>query len=150
MLQRCMVPRPARAELSCHGLLYTARLCTAASAAKNGCNTMDFFINSAHAQAAAASGGGQSILSALMLPVLLLVVFYFLLIRPQNKRAKEQKEMLSKVAAGDEVATTGGILGKVIEVGEQFLTLEIASGVSIKLQKFQVAQVLPKGTVKSA
>jgi preprotein translocase subunit YajC len=110
---------------------------------------MDYFINSAHAQAAGASGG-QSILSALMLPVLLLVVFYFLLIRPQNKRAKEQKEMLSKVMAGDEVATTGGILGKVVEVGEQFLTLEIANGVSIKLQKFQVAQVLPKGTVKNA
>ena len=110
---------------------------------------MDFFINSAHAQAAGAAGG-QSILSALMLPVLLLVVFYFLLIRPQNKRAKEQKEMLSKVAAGDEVATTGGILGRVVEVGDQFLTLEIASGVNIKMQKFQIAQVLPKGTVKGA
>ena len=110
---------------------------------------MDFFLNSAHAQAAGAAGG-QGILSALMLPLLLLVVFYFLLIRPQNKRAKEQKEMLSKVAAGDEVATTGGILGKVTEVGDQFLTLEIAKGVSIKLQKFQIAQVLPKGTVKSA
>jgi preprotein translocase subunit YajC len=110
---------------------------------------MDFFINSAHAQAAGA-GGGQSILSALMLPLMLLVVFYFLLIRPQNKRAKDQKEMLSKIAAGDEVATTGGILGKVVEVGEQFLTLEIASGVNIKMQKFQIAQVLPKGTVKSA
>jgi preprotein translocase subunit YajC len=110
---------------------------------------MDFFINSAHAQAAGAAGG-QSILSALMLPVMLLVVFYFLLIRPQNKRAKEQKEMLSKIAAGDEVATTGGILGKVVDVGDQFLTLEIASGVSIKMQKFQIAQVLPKGTVKSA
>jgi preprotein translocase subunit YajC len=110
---------------------------------------MEFLINSAHAQAAGGAGG-QSILSAMMLPVLLLVVFYFLLIRPQNKRAKEQKEMLSKVTAGDEVATTGGILGKVVEVGEQFLTLEIAKGVSIKLQKFQVAQVLPKGTVKDA
>ena len=110
---------------------------------------MDFFINSAHAQAAGASGG-QSILSAMMLPALLLVVFYFLLIRPQSKRAKEQKEMLSKVTAGDEVATTGGILGKVVEVGEQFLTLEIASGVNIKLQKVQIAQLLPKGTVKNA
>ena len=110
---------------------------------------MDFFINSAHAQAAAA-GGGQSIVSALMLPVLLLVVFYFLLIRPQNKRAKEQKEMISKIAAGDEVATTGGILGKVVDVGDQFLTLEIASGVSVKLQKFQIALVLPKGTVRNA
>ena len=90
---------------------------------------MDFFINTANAQAAGA-GGGQSMMSALLLPVLLLVVFYFLLIRPQNKRAKEQREMLSKVAVGDEVATTGGILGKVTEVGEQFLTVEIASGVN--------------------
>ena len=89
-------------------------------------------------------------MSALLLPVLLLVVFYFLLIRPQNKRAKEQREMLSKVAAGDEVATSGGILGKVVETGDQFVTLEIANGVSIKLQKFQIAQVLPKGTVKNA
>src|SRR5580658_2085988 len=109
---------------------------------------MDFFINSAYAQSA--GGGAQSMMGTLMLPVLLLVVFYFLLIRPQNKRAKEQKEMISKVAAGDEVATTGGILGKVIEVGDQFLTLEIASGVNVKLQKFQVALLLPKGTVKSA
>jgi len=110
---------------------------------------MDFLINSAHAQAAGGSGG-QSMMSALLLPVLLLVVFYFLLIRPQNKRAKEQREMLTKIVVGDEVATTGGILGKVLEVGDQFLTLEIASGVNIKLQKFQVAQLLPKGTVKSA
>jgi len=110
---------------------------------------MDFFINTAQAQAASAAGG-QSVLGALALPIVLLVVFYFLLIRPQNKRAKEQREMLAKIAAGDEVATTGGILGKVVEVGEQFLTLEIANGVNIKLQKFQVAQLLPKGTVKSA
>jgi preprotein translocase subunit YajC len=109
---------------------------------------MDFFINSAYAQAA--GGGAQSMLSTLLLPVLLLVVFYFLLIRPQNKRAKEQRDMLSKVAAGDEVATTGGILGKVVEVGDQFVTLEIANDVNIKLQKFQIAQVLPKGTVKNA
>ena len=113
---------------------------------------MDFLINSAYAQAASGAGaaGGQSILSALMLPVLLLVVFYFLLIRPQSKRAKEQREMLSKIAVGDEVATTGGILGKVTEVGEQFLTLEIANVVNVKLQKYQVSLVLPKGTVKSA
>ena len=110
---------------------------------------MDFFINTAQAQAAG-GGGGQSMMQAMLLPVLLLVVFYFLLIRPQNKRAKEQREMLSKIAAGDEVATTGGILGKVTEVGDQFLTLEIASGVSVKLQKFQVSLVLPKGTVRNA
>ena len=78
------------------------------------------------------------------------MVFYFLLIRPQSKRAKEQQEMLSKVAVGDEIATAGGILGKVTEVGDQFLSVEIADGVNVKLQKFQVAKVLPKGTVKSA
>jgi preprotein translocase subunit YajC len=112
---------------------------------------MDFLINSANAQATGAAGGAPSIFSTqLLLPILLLVVFYFLLIRPQSKRAKEQREMLSKVAVGDEIATTGGILGKVTEVGEQFLSVEIADGVNIKLQKFQVAQVLPKGTVKSA
>ncbi len=108
---------------------------------------MDFFINSAYAQAGAPASQGMV---TFLLPVLLLVVFYFLLIRPQNKRAKEQREMLSKVAAGDEVATSGGILGKVVEVGEQFVTLEIAKDVNVKLQKFQIAQVLPKGTVKSA
>lgn len=111
---------------------------------------MDFLINSANAQAAGGAAGGPSMLNTLLLPALLLVVFYFLLIRPQSKRAKEQREMLSKVAVGDEIATTGGILGKVTEVGEQFLSVDIADGVNIKLQKFQVAQVLPKGTVKSA
>jgi preprotein translocase subunit YajC len=111
---------------------------------------MDFLINSAYAQAAGATGPGPSLLNTLLLPGLLLVVFYFLLIRPQSKRAKEQREMLAKIAAGDEIATTGGILGKVTEVGDQFLSVEIASGVNIKLQRFQVAQVLPKGTVKSA
>ena len=111
---------------------------------------MDFLINSANAQATGAAPAGPSMLNTLLLPVLLLVVFYFLLIRPQSKRAKEQREMLSKVAVGDEIATTGGILGKVTEVGDQFLSVEIAAGVNVKLQKFQVAQVLPKGTVKSA
>jgi len=111
---------------------------------------MDFLINSAYAQTAAPASGGQSMFSAMLLPLLLLVVFYFLLIRPQNKRAKEQREMIARVAAGDEVATTGGILGKVIEVGEQFVTLEIAPDIKVKLQKFQISQVLPKGTVRSA
>jgi preprotein translocase subunit YajC len=110
---------------------------------------MDFFISSAYAQAAPGGAGGQGIIAFLPF-VVILVVFYFLLVRPQNKRAKEQREMLSKIAAGDEVATTGGVLGKVIEVGEQFLTLEIAAGVNVKLQKHQVAQLLPKGTVKNA
>jgi preprotein translocase subunit YajC len=111
---------------------------------------MDFLINTAHAQAGAASAtGGQGLFSILMLPIFF-VALYLLLIRPQNKRAKQQQEMISKLAVGDEVATTGGILGKVTEAGDQFLTVEIASGVSVKLQRFQVSQILPKGTVKNA
>jgi preprotein translocase subunit YajC len=110
---------------------------------------MDFFISTAQAQAAGGAGG-QGIMSALMLPIALLVVFYFALIRPQNKRAKEQREMMSKIAEGDEVSTAGGILGKVVAVGDQFATLEIASGVSIKIYKNQISQLLPKGTVKNA
>jgi preprotein translocase subunit YajC len=111
---------------------------------------MDFLINTAQAQAAGGAGGQGGLLQALLLPALLLVVFYFLLIRPQSKRAKEQREMLAKVAAGDEVATTGGILGKVTEVGDTFVTLEIADGVRIKVQKTQITQLMPKGTLKSA
>ena len=111
---------------------------------------MDFLINSAYAQTAGAPAAGPNMLTTFGFPLLLLVVFYFLLIRPQSKRAKEQQEMLSKVAVGDEIATAGGILGKVTEVGDQFLSVEIADGVNVKLQKFQVAKVLPKGTVKSA
>ena len=111
---------------------------------------MDFFINTAYADAAGtAAPGGQGLFSILMLPVFF-IALYFLMIRPQSKRAKQQQEMLSKIVVGDEVATTGGILGKVLEVGDQFLTVEIANGVSVKLQRFQVAQVLPKGTVKNA
>jgi preprotein translocase subunit YajC len=110
---------------------------------------MDFFISSAHADAGAGGMGGGGIVAFLPF-VVILAVFYFLLVRPQNKRAKEQREMLSKIAAGDEVTTSGGILGKVTDVGDQYLTLEIASGVNIKLQKVQVAQLLPKGTVKNA
>ena len=89
-------------------------------------------------------------MSALMLPIALLVVFYFALIRPQNKRAKEQREMMSKIAEGDEVSTAGGLLGKVVAVGDQFITLEIASGVNVKIYKHQISQLLPKGTVKNA
>jgi preprotein translocase subunit YajC len=110
---------------------------------------MDFLISSAYAQAGSGAGGSQGIIAFLPF-IVILAVFYFLLVRPQNKRAKEQREMLSKIAAGDEVATAGGMLGKVVEVGEQFLTLEVAEGVNIKLQKHQVSQLLPKGTVKSA
>ena len=79
-----------------------------------------------------------------------MAVFYFLLIRPQQKRAKEHQALLSKLAAGDEVITTGGVLGRVTEVGDSFVTVEIAEGVRIKVQKSQVTQLVPKGTYKGA
>jgi len=78
------------------------------------------------------------------------VIFYFLLFRPQQKRAKDHQNLISKLGAGDEVVTGGGLLGKVTEVGDTFVTLEIADGVRIKVQKNQITQLMPKGTLKSA
>lgn len=109
---------------------------------------MDWLISTAHAQAQGAPQG-----SALMqfLPLILIfVVFYFLLIRPQTKRAKEHREMVAALDVGAEVVTNGGILGKITAVSEQFLTIEIADGVNVKVQRHTVSQVLPKGTLKSA
>ena len=84
-----------------------------------------------------------------MLPlVLMFVVLYFVMIRPQMKRAKEAKAMIDALAKGDEVVTAGGMLAKVNKLGESFLTVEIANGVEIQIQRTAVAQVLPKGTIK--
>ncbi len=84
-----------------------------------------------------------------MLPlVLMFVVLYFVMIRPQMKRQKEHKSMIDALAKGDEIVTGGGLLGKVSKMGESFLTIEVASGVEIQVQRSAVVQVLPKGTVK--
>jgi preprotein translocase subunit YajC len=111
---------------------------------------MSLLISDAYAQtagAAPAAGGG---LQMPIIMVLMLGVMYFLMIRPQQKRQKEHQNMLSKLGAGDEVVTAGGILGRVTDVSDSFLTLEIADGVRIKVQKSQVSQLVPKGTYKSA
>jgi preprotein translocase subunit YajC len=109
---------------------------------------MEWLIPSAYAQAA---GGAQPNAFVQLLPlVLIFVVFYFLLIRPQAKRAKEHKAMVAALAVGDEVVTAGGILGKVTETGDQFLTVELAEGVRVKVQRHTVGAVLPKGTLKNA
>ncbi|MBX5463393.1 MAG: preprotein translocase subunit YajC [Steroidobacteraceae bacterium] len=109
---------------------------------------MNGLIPEAMAQGAGASPGGQ--FAPLLMMVVFIAIFYFLLIRPQQKKAKEHQAMVQRLAVGDEVVTSGGILGKVVEVGETFLTLEIAEGVRVKVQKFQVTSQLPKGTLKSA
>ena len=107
---------------------------------------MEFLISNAYAQ----SGGAGSTMMSLLPMILIFVVFYFILIRPQQKRQKEHREMVSNLAKGDEVLTNGGFLGKVTNVGEAYLTVELADGIVVKLQAASVAQVLPKGTIKSA
>jgi preprotein translocase subunit YajC len=82
--------------------------------------------------------------------IVIFVLFWFMLIRPQMKRAKEQKKMLDALQKGDEVVTAGGLLGKVTKVGDQYVSLEIADGVVVQVQKPTIQAVLPKGTLKSA
>ena len=84
-----------------------------------------------------------------MLPlVLMFVVLYFVMIRPQMKRQKEHRSMIDALAKGDEVATAGGLLGKVSKLGEGYMTLELAPGIEVQVQRSAVVQVLPKGTIK--
>lgn len=105
----------------------------------------DFLIQPAYAQDAAPGGIAQ------FLPLIIIfVLFYFLLIRPQSKRQKEHRQMIEAIATEDEVVTGGGILGKVTAVTDQFVTLEIAPSVAVKVQKHTISQVLPRGSIKSA
>jgi len=110
---------------------------------------MSLIVSDAYAQSAGGPMGGGGAGQIIIL-VVFVAVFYFLLIRPQQKKMKEQQAMLSRLAAGDEVVTGGGILGRITEVSDTFVTLEIADGVRIKVQKAQITQLMPKGTLKSA
>lgn len=86
-----------------------------------------------------------------MLPlVLMFVVLYFVMIRPQMKRQKEHRAMIEALAKGDEVATAGGLLGRITRVGDHSLGLQVADGVEVEIQRSAVVQVLPKGSLKSA
>jgi preprotein translocase subunit YajC len=113
---------------------------------------MDFFISSAWAEAAAPTAPMspmQQFLTGPAFLVVMVVVFYFLLIRPQQKRAKEHRQMLTSLAKGDEVVTNGGLVGKVREIGENLLVVEISERVEVRIQKSAVSSVLPKGTMTS-
>ena len=109
---------------------------------------IDLLIPVAHAQAAGAQPAPG--MGTLILPLVLVGVMYFLMIRPQMKRAKEHRGMLEKLARGDEVLTSGGVAGVVVDIGENFVTVEVADGVKLRVQKAAISNVLPKGTLKSA
>ena len=109
------------------------------------------FISSALAQTAPAAAAGGSMQDSLMsmLPlVLMFVVLYFVMIRPQMKKQKEHRSMVEALAKGDEVVTAGGLLGRISKMGESYLSVEIAAGVEIQVQRSAVVQVLPKGSIK--
>lgn len=105
------------------------------------------FSTYAHADAAAAQGPGM--VSNVVMLAGFLLIFYFMLIRPQTKRAKEHQNLISKIAKDDEVITTGGLVGKVLRVTDQFLVIAIAEGIEVKVQKQAITASLPKGTMKT-
>ena len=108
------------------------------------------FISSAFAQTAPAAAGGdmQSTLMN-MLPILVMFgVLYLVMIRPQMKKQKEHKAMIESIVKGDEVVTAGGFLGRVAKLGDAFISVELATGVEVQMQRSAVVQVLPKGTMK--
>ncbi len=108
---------------------------------------MSFFISDAMAQAAG-GGSGALGLEGLILPVGLIIMLYFLMIRPQMKRQKEHKKLIETLAKGDEVQTEGGLMGRISDLGENFVKVEIATGVEVKIRRQAVAAIMPKGTLK--
>lgn len=110
---------------------------------------MSFFITEAMAGVTAAPAAQSDGTFSLIMIAAIFVLFYFMLIRPQNKRAKEHRDLLGRLKKGDEVITTGGMLAKVVSLDEQYVRVSIAEGVEIHLQKGAVSSVLPKGTIKA-
>ncbi|WP_017942478.1 MULTISPECIES: preprotein translocase subunit YajC [unclassified Thioalkalivibrio] len=107
---------------------------------------MDFLISSAHAQEGGAAGGGM--IEFLIMIIIFFAIMYFLIIRPQSKRAKEHRNMVEALSKGDEIVTNGGVAGKITEVSDDFIKVDIADGVNVAVQKQSVASVMPKGTLK--
>ncbi len=107
------------------------------------------FISNAYAAAAPAAGGFMGSLTQFVPILLMFVALYFLMIRPQMKRQKEHKAMVEAVTRGDEVVTSGGMLGKVTKVSDVYVSIEVQDGTEVILQKSAVTTLLPKGTIKS-
>lgn len=108
---------------------------------------MDFFISNAYASGAPAGGSN---FGGIALIVIMGIAMYFLMIRPQQKKIKEHNKLLEGLNKGDEIVTSGGILGKIKNVGENFVTVDLGNDVEIKVQKPSISTVLPKGTIKNA
>lgn len=108
---------------------------------------MGLFISDAYAQTESASEG--SLIGAILPLILFLGIFWFLLLRPQQKRQKEHKTMVQALKKGDEVVTNGGLLGKVTKVGDTFVSVEIAQGQEVNIQRSSIQSLMPKGTIKS-
>ena len=106
---------------------------------------MSFFISDAVAQTGSTAGAGG--IMGFLPMIALFVIFYFLLIRPQQKRQKEHKNMVADLAKGDEIVTMGGLLGKITAVDDNFVTVEIAKGTEVRVQRMSVQAMMPKGTV---
>jgi preprotein translocase subunit YajC len=104
------------------------------------------WISNAYAQGA---GSPEQGFIAFLPMIAIFIIFYFMLIRPQQKRGKEQKAMIDALSKGDEVVTAGGIVGKVMKINENYVTLEIASGTEISVQRSAIGLLLPKGTMKT-
>lgn len=112
---------------------------------------MDFLISNAHAvDGAAAPTGAAGGLETILMMAVFFAIMYFMIIRPQQKRAKEHKQMLETLSKGSEVVTSGGILGKVTSLTDNFVELSIADNVTVKIQKQAITSVMPKGTMKGA
>lgn len=109
---------------------------------------MSFLITDALAAAPSAAAVHESNITSILLMVGFILIFYFMLWRPQAKRAKEQRNLLNSLAKGDEVVTAGGILGKISQISDDFISLTISEGVEIKIQKPSIVGLLPKGTLK--
>jgi preprotein translocase subunit YajC len=106
-------------------------------------------ISLAHAQTAGAAADPTGGLMQMLPLILMFVVLWFLMIRPQMKKAKEHKALLEALAKGDEVVTQGGIVGRITKVGDNYISVEIAEGTEVVVQKPSIGLVLPKGTLKS-
>ena len=105
-------------------------------------------ISSAYAQASGAAGQSDTLLTFLPM-IALFVVFYFLLIRPQQKKQKEARAMLDSLEKGNEVVTAGGILGRIVKLDEQYVTVEVAPNTQMVVQRGAISQLLPKETIKA-